>query len=84
MGKKDANRTKGNTKTSSSARSAQFLGENVGFVGFGTSAESAFVPVLVDSGDPLDDISPDMRVVLRKLHKKDATTKIKVDYLEYQ
>ena len=45
MGKKEAQRTKGNTKAASSARSAQFLGENVGFVGFGTSAETAFVPL---------------------------------------
>ena len=78
MGKKDAQRTKGNTKASSSARSAQFLGENIGFVGFGTSTETAFVPILVDSNDPSDDVPADMRVVLRKMHKKDLTTKIKV------
>ena len=75
MGKKDAQRTKGNTVSASSARSAQFLGENVGFVGFGTSTETAFVPVLVNSSDPSDDVPADMRVVLRKMHKKDLTTK---------
>ena len=78
MGKKDHQRTKGNTVSASSARSAQFLGENVGFVGFGTSTETAFVPVLVNSSDPSDDVPADMRVVLRKMHKKDLTTKIKV------
>jgi hypothetical protein len=46
MGKKEAQRTKGNTKAASSARSAQILGENVGFVGFGTAAEAGFVPLL--------------------------------------
>ena len=77
MGKKDAQRTKGNTKSSSSARSAQFLGENVGFVGFGTSTETAFVPIISNSSDPSDDVPSDMRLVLRKMHKKDQTTKIK-------
>ena len=78
MGKKDAQRTKGNTVAASSARSAQFLGENVGFVGFGTSTETAYVPILVNSSDPTDDVPADMRVVLRKMHKKDLTTKVKV------
>ena len=78
MGKKDAQRTKGNTKSSSSARSAQFLGENVGFVGFGTSTETAFVPIISNSSDPSDEVPADMRLVLRKMHKKDQTTKIKV------
>ena len=78
MGKKDAQRTKGNTKSSSSARSAKFLGENVGFVGFGTSTETAFVPIISNSSDPSDDVPSDMRLVLRKMHKKDQTTKIKV------
>ena len=77
MGKKDAQRTKGNTKSSSSARSAQFLGENVGFVGFGTSTETAFVPIIANSSDPSDEVPGDMRLVLRKMHKKDQTTKIK-------
>jgi hypothetical protein len=59
MGKKEAQRTKGNTKAASSARSAQILGENVGFVGFGTAAEAGFVPLLqaglrIVSGSGLD------------------------------
>ena len=78
MGKKEAQRTKGNTKAASSARSAQFLGENVGFVGFGTSAETAFDPLHSSSNDTGDGVSPDMKVVLRKMHKKDLTTKLKV------
>ena len=81
MGKKDAQRTKGNTKSSSSARSAQFLGENVGFVGFGTSTETAFVPIISNSSDPSDEVPADMRLVLRKMHKKDQTTKIKVNII---
>ena len=80
MGKKDAQRTKGNTKAASSARSAQFLGENVGFIGFGTSAETAFVPLHSGSKDGTEEVSPDMKVVLRKMHKKDLTTKLKVGY----
>ena len=74
MGKKDAQRTKGNTKPSSSARSAQILGENVGFVGFGTSVETAFVPLLPDTDDG---VPADFRVALRKMLKKDVTTKVK-------
>jgi len=76
MGKKEAQRTKGNTKAASSARSAQVLGENVGFVGFGTTTESAFVPLL-QSSDMDDGVPPDLRLVLRKMHKKDLTTKVK-------
>jgi len=76
MGKKEAQRTKGNTKAASSARSAQLLGENVGFVGFGTTAESGFVPLL-QSSDVDDGVPPDLRLVLRKMHKKDLTTKVK-------
>ena len=79
MGKKD--RTKGNTKASSSARSAQLLGENVGFVGFGTSVETAFVPLMADSEDG---VPTNFRLVLRKMLKKDVTTKVKAlqEFLE--
>jgi len=73
MGKKD-NRTKGNTKPSSSARSAQLLGENAGFVGFGTSVETAFVPLIPDADDG---VPSSFRLVLRKMLKKDVTTKVK-------
>eukprot|EP00092_Neocalanus_flemingeri_P024263 GFUD01026312.1.p1 GENE.GFUD01026312.1~~GFUD01026312.1.p1 ORF type:complete len:1657 (-),score=379.47 GFUD01026312.1:31-5001(-) len=78
MGKKEGNaqRTKGNTKASSSSRSAQNLGQDVGFVGFGTTAESAFVPLL-QSSDVDDGVPADLRLVLRKMHKKDLTTKVK-------
>lgn len=56
MGKKDAQRTKGNAKVASSARSAQKLGDSAtGFIGFGTTAESGFVPLLqTDDGVPAD------------------------------
>ena len=40
------------------------------------------MPILVNSScsssDPTDEVPADMRVVLRKMHKKDLTTKIKV------
>jgi len=74
MGKKDsAQRTKGNAKVSSSARSAQILGTNTGFIGFGTTTESGFVPLMqADDGVPTD-----FRLVLRKMQKKDITTKVK-------
>jgi len=49
------------------------LGENAGFVGFGTTAESGFVPLL----QPDDGVPPDFRLVMRKMHKKDVTTKLK-------
>jgi len=76
MGRKDAQRTKGNTKAASSARSAQQLGDNVGFVGFGTSTESGFVPLL-QGADVDDGVPGDFRLALRKMHKKDVTTKVK-------
>ena len=38
-------------------RSAQILGDNAGFVGFGTTAESGFVPLL----QPDDGVPPDFR-----------------------
>ena len=59
MGKKDGgNRTKGNAKVASSARSAQILGNNAtGFIGFGTNAESGFVPLLQSD----DGVPPDFR-----------------------
>jgi hypothetical protein len=78
MGKKEAQRTKGNTKAASSARSAQLLGDNVGFVGFGTTAEAGFVPLLAGPADAADAAVPaDFRLVLRKMHKKDVTTRLK-------
>ena len=76
MGKEKGQRTKGNTKAASSSRSAVQLGDNVGFVGFGTTAEAAFVPIL--QGSDMDDGVPgDFRLALRKMHKKDVTTKVK-------
>ena len=82
MGKKEAQRTKGNTKAASSARSAQLLGENVvGFVGFGTTAEAGFVPLLQGPSDAdatgAGGVPADFRLVLRKMQKKDVTTRLK-------
>ena len=39
-------------------RSAKVLGENTGFVGFGTAAEAGFVPLL----QPDDGVPPDFRL----------------------
>ena len=83
MGRKDGQRTKGNTQAASSARSAQQLGEHAGFVGFGTSTEAAFVPLL-QAAEAEDGLPGDFRLVLRKMHKKDVTTKVKAlqEFLE--
>ncbi|XP_076444404.1 E3 ubiquitin-protein ligase listerin-like isoform X2 [Babylonia areolata] len=75
------NRTKGNVKPSSSSRAAELLSQSgtTGFVGFGSvGGAQAYVPASqafddVDSGC----LDSDFRVVLRKLTKRDATTKIK-------
>ena len=93
MGKKDHQRTKGNTKPSSSARSAQLLaasGARTGFIGFASSPSShpstgnptpSFVPILDFESFGADDTSSgipgDIRGALRKMGKKDAVTKQK-------
>lgn len=80
--KKQSQRTKGNVRPSSSRQAAQLLSESgttqQGFIGFGTfSGEPAYVPAA--DLDNLGDMSLDaeLRVLLRKLSKKDSITKIK-------
>ena len=45
-------------------------------MGFGTSTESGFVPLL-QGADVDDGVPGDFRLALRKMHKKDVTTKVK-------
>ena len=78
MGKKDAQRRKGNTVAASSARAGQLLGQDsAGFVGFGTAAESGFVPLLGGEDGEDGAVPGEIRLLLRKMHKKDLTTRLK-------
>ncbi|XP_076317410.1 E3 ubiquitin-protein ligase listerin [Tachypleus tridentatus] len=84
-GNKKVQRTKGNTRPSSSGRSAELLsasGVSVsGFVGF--SALSSDLPSYVPAvGQQLSDdveltIDGDFRLAMKKMSKRDATTKLK-------
>ncbi|KAK7076596.1 listerin E3 ubiquitin protein ligase 1, partial [Halocaridina rubra] len=79
MGKdKSAQRTKGNKKPSSSGRTAELLGGATGFVGFSALQDLGYVPA-ASQGTTANDstISAEFRVTLRKMTKKDSTTKIK-------
>lgn len=79
MGKdKTGQRTKANKKPSSSGRSAELLGGATGFVGFSALHDLGYVPA-ASQGTYTDDstISAEFRVTLRKMTKKDSTTKIK-------
>uniref|UniRef100_A0AAR2J659 E3 ubiquitin-protein ligase listerin n=1 Tax=Pygocentrus nattereri TaxID=42514 RepID=A0AAR2J659_PYGNA len=83
MGGKNKQRTKGNVRPSSSGRAADLLaresGVIPGFVGFGisTSNEPGYVPA-VHGAEEIDHlVDADFRLVLRKLSKRDAVTKLK-------
>nr|XP_006825327.1 PREDICTED: E3 ubiquitin-protein ligase listerin-like [Saccoglossus kowalevskii] len=80
-GKKKAQRTKGNTRPSSSGRSADLLTKDgrvsTGFVGFGAlSGDLGYVP-LQGVEDIDTSVDSDFRMVMRKITKKDVTTKLK-------
>ncbi|KAL3881947.1 hypothetical protein ACJMK2_028330 [Sinanodonta woodiana] len=80
--KNQANRTKGNVRPSSSSQAAQLLssGNSIpsGFIGFGMlTGTPAFVPVSQSFDDIDSSLDADFRLVLRKLTKRDPTTKIK-------
>ncbi|XP_045600152.1 E3 ubiquitin-protein ligase listerin isoform X2 [Procambarus clarkii] len=79
MGKdKNAQRTKGNKKPSSSGRTAELLGGATGFVGFSVLQDLGYVPAASQAVQTDDSaISAEFRVTLRKMTKKDSTTKIK-------
>ncbi|XP_028412212.1 E3 ubiquitin-protein ligase listerin-like [Dendronephthya gigantea] len=76
-------RTKGNTKPSSSGRAAELLSRDgfMGFVGFGDAGSSPdgsslqFVPATTDN--PEASVHSDFLVVMKKLSKRDAVTKLK-------
>ncbi|XP_029649039.1 E3 ubiquitin-protein ligase listerin [Octopus sinensis] len=80
--KKQSQRTKGNVRPSNSSQAAQLLSESgtttQGFIGFGsTTTDMGYVPV-VDLDHSADmALDADLRLVLRKLSKKDSITKIK-------
>ncbi|KAK3098056.1 hypothetical protein FSP39_015648 [Pinctada imbricata] len=80
--KKQSQRTKGNTKPSSSSEAAKLLAEAgtapTGFIGFGTlSTPPAYVPASEGFDDGESSLDPDFRMVLRKVMKRDSTTKVK-------
>ncbi|XP_043927953.1 E3 ubiquitin-protein ligase listerin-like [Protopterus annectens] len=82
MGGKNKQRTKGNLQPSSSSRAAELLaresGEVPGFIGFGACQNDlGYVPV-VQGAEEIDSlVDAEFRLVLRKLYKRDATTKLK-------
>ncbi|KAH8020974.1 hypothetical protein HPB51_011030 [Rhipicephalus microplus] len=85
-GNKKAPRTKGNTRPSSSGRSAQLLSASgasglTGFVGFSSLSRDcpAYIPPtgqhVIDDAD--SSVDSDFRMVMRKLTKRDQTTRLK-------
>ncbi|KAH3724799.1 E3 ubiquitin-protein ligase listerin-like [Dreissena polymorpha] len=79
MPKKQAQRTKGNLKPSSSSQAAELLSSAgtapTGFIGFGQGPK--YVPVSSSLDDMDISLDSDFRLVLRKLTKRDTTTKIR-------
>ncbi|KAJ1119651.1 hypothetical protein NDU88_007836 [Pleurodeles waltl] len=82
MGGKNKQRTKGNVRPSSSGRAAELLakesGTVPGFIGFGAAQNDlGYVPA-VQGAEEIDSlVDADFRMVLRKLSKRDVTTKLK-------
>ncbi|XP_064473066.1 E3 ubiquitin-protein ligase listerin-like [Ornithodoros turicata] len=81
-GPKKGQRTKGNARPSSSGRSAELLSASgtglTGFVGFGGLAGDYVPPTGQHTGDDVDaSVDSDFRLVLRKLTKRDNTTRLK-------
>ncbi|XP_053312775.1 E3 ubiquitin-protein ligase listerin [Spea bombifrons] len=82
MGGKNKQRTKGNVRPSSSGRAAELLakesGTVPGFIGFGSSqGEHGYVPAIQGAEEIDSLVDADFRMVLRKLSKRDVTTKLK-------
>ncbi|KAM5280986.1 E3 ubiquitin-protein ligase listerin isoform 2-T2 [Ctenodactylus gundi] len=82
MGGKNKQRTKGNLRPSNSGRAAELLakeqGTVPGFIGFGTSqSDLVYVPAIQGAEEIDCLVDSDFRMVLRKLSKKDVTTKLK-------
>ncbi|XP_038059128.1 E3 ubiquitin-protein ligase listerin-like [Patiria miniata] len=89
MASKQKQRTKGNTRPSSSGRAAELLAREgagatagaSGFIGFGTmSGDLGYVPAaqsLSLESDQDSSLETDFRMALRKLTKRDVVTKLK-------
>ncbi|KAK2580762.1 hypothetical protein KPH14_011385 [Odynerus spinipes] len=85
MGKnKQAQRTKNNARPSNSSRSAELLGTAMpNFVGFSAVKDGGYVPVLPGltlcsfNDIEMTNVNSDFQIVLKKMNKKDATTKFK-------
>ncbi|XP_071439898.1 E3 ubiquitin-protein ligase listerin [Hetaerina americana] len=77
---KQAQRTKNNTRPSSSGRSAELLQNTSAFVAF-TTVKDGSTPVLPGFSLNPDDIetqgNPEFNLVMKKMYKKDSTTKLK-------
>ncbi|CAG9858317.1 unnamed protein product [Phyllotreta striolata] len=75
---KVANRTKNNARPSNSGRSAELLGTSMPqFVGFSGVKDSAFGFSLSNPDEIETSLDPNIQVILKKIAKKDSTTKIK-------
>ncbi|XP_017893627.1 E3 ubiquitin-protein ligase listerin [Ceratina calcarata] len=85
MGKnKQAQRTKNNARPSNSSRSAELLGTSMpNFVGFSAVKDGGYVPVLPGltvcntNEVEMSNVDSNFQIVLKKMNKKDATTKFK-------
>ncbi|CAL4072477.1 unnamed protein product, partial [Meganyctiphanes norvegica] len=79
MGKdKNVGRTKGNQKPSSSARTAEKLGAEMGIMGFDMLSDMGYVPASSQGNQGSDSaISEPFRIPMLKMRKKDSTTKIR-------
>ncbi|KZC08965.1 E3 ubiquitin-protein ligase listerin [Dufourea novaeangliae] len=85
MGKnKQAQRTKNNARPSNSSRSAELLGTAIPkFVGFSAVKDGGYVPVLPGlslcsvNEIEMSNVDSNFQIVLKKMNKKDATTKCK-------
>ncbi|XP_033336767.2 E3 ubiquitin-protein ligase listerin [Megalopta genalis] len=81
---KQAQRTKNNARPSNSSRSAEFLGTAVPkFVGFSAVNDGGYVPILPGlslcskNEIEMNNVDNNFQIVLKKMNKKDATTKCK-------
>ncbi|XP_059506349.1 E3 ubiquitin-protein ligase listerin isoform X2 [Stegostoma tigrinum] len=82
MGGKNKQRTKGNVQPSSSGKAAELLAKDKGtvpgFIGFGASQnELGYVPAVQGFEEVDSLVDADFRLVLRKMSKRDTTTKLK-------
>ncbi|KAB1283532.1 E3 ubiquitin-protein ligase listerin [Camelus dromedarius] len=89
MGGKNKQRTKGNLRPSNSGRAAELLakeqGTVPGFIGFGTfQSDLGYVPAIQGAEEIDSLVDSDFRMVLRKLSKKDVTTKLKASFIAMQ